>query len=163
MARSVQVHKDLAKVKPGGMGIRFLRVDELVAELLKASAADLNTPAANPRPLERVEQRGSEPVPDAEAFEVDLGSRERFLRLWDQDIRLGGLFVETETPAPADSSVRLRLATPGGTEPLTARANVVQVFEPGTGLLTGMGVVLVDADDLLSELQALADRLRAEA
>ena len=162
VARSLQVPRDLQKVKPGGMGVRFLRVDELVGELLN-TAGDLSQGSGGfPIRTGPVAAHATEPAASETPFEVDLSETERFLRLWDQDIRLGGLFVETESPAPSGETVSLALRTPEGS--LESRAKVVQVFEPraGGGLATGMGVVLVDAEDLLAQLEALARRLRSE-
>lgn len=172
VARSMLVHKELARVKQGGMGVRFLRVDELVAELLKTAPADLQvgTKASSSAALESAmeEEVFQEPEADASAvqasdsntFSVDLGTTERFLRVWDQDISVGGLFVETDRPSPSDATVRLLIQAPQTSEPFEALAKVVQVFEPGSGLLTGMGVALLEADELLDSLETLADRLR---
>ncbi|MEM6703757.1 MAG: PilZ domain-containing protein, partial [Acidobacteriota bacterium] len=134
VARSVLVHKELARVKPGGMGVRFLRVDELVAELLKTAAADLQSSAPGTPELSAHQIETAEASSRTEAegtFEVDLSSVERFLRVWDQDISVGGLFVETDTPAEAESTVQLLIRTPAAEEPFEALASVVQVFEPG--------------------------------
>ncbi len=168
VARSLQVPQELLKVKPGGMGIRFLRVEELVGELLEAGANDLRRTGEVQVP--DVESRTVAPVQQSAGskwlFDVDLSDRERFLRLWEQDIKLGGLFVESTAPAPAETPIQLRLKAPDTEEPLLAQARVVQVFVPradSPSLLPGMGVVLVDSDDVLDRLGGLADQLRAGA
>lgn len=161
VARSAQVPRDLQRVKPGGMGIRFLRVEQLVSELLKAAAHNLPGDAAS-SPTAATEV-SAQVAPAVASFAVDLSDRERFLRLWQQDIRLGGMFVETPSPAAQASIIELVIEAPGA-EPFTSRATVTQVFEPSQGsasLLCGMGVTLVDADQLLGHLGQLAERLRS--
>lgn len=68
-----------------------------------------------------------------------------------RNINEGGLFIETETPPPADTRVALQFRLPGSDVPLQARGRVVRVQHPGGDEPAGVGI----------EFEALGPEARA--
>jgi type IV pilus assembly protein PilZ len=55
-----------------------------------------------------------------------------------RDISLGGVFVETDAPAPFNADVVIRVALPGSTEELTLPGRVRWVNADGMGVQFGL-------------------------
>lgn len=148
VAHSHRVAPELRKVGISGMGVRFLRVHELVTELLGGAV---------------VEEEG-EAAPRGAVFRLRFDSPEHFLRAVQNDLSHGGLFVPTPYPAPLERSVAVEVEPPvAGMEPVRLTARVVHRIEPAAegerrNLLAGMGVQVDDPD---AARKALAPAVRA--
>ena len=84
-------------------------------------------------------------------FAVRFGTVQDFVLEYAANISAGGVFVQSEEPLPLNSIVRVEMELPGGGPPVPARAVVVHrvTREEANqrGVLAGMGVQFMDADD----------------
>jgi Tfp pilus assembly protein PilZ len=148
VTRAEVVPPELRQVKSQGMGLRFLQVDELVHELLP-----------------RVESQKEASQPEGPGtFRVRFQDRQQFLQVLEKDIRQGGLFIVTDTPAQLQEVVEVALLPPGLPEPIRFRARVVHRIDPqqeggGVNLLAGMGVEFVEPREVVRACQAYALRV----
>ncbi len=124
VASKKEVLSGMLSIEQPGMGVRFLRPEELFEELVPRPVAP--KPAAVPS--------GSEPVP------VDLTQVGKFQEVWARDVRAGGLFVTTDRIVEMHSLVRLLVALPGVLLPITVDARVVMLAP------SGFAVQFVDPD-----------------
>jgi uncharacterized protein (TIGR02266 family) len=63
-----------------------------------------------------------------------------------RDVNEGGMFIETENPAPFDTLVSLQVRLPGSDEPVRARGRVVRTSRGEGGEPPGMGVEFEELD-----------------
>ena len=103
----------------------------------------------------------------ATVFALRLLNAQELVRVYDRDVRSGGLFIRTPNPAPIDDRITVELHLPAPSPgPLYFGAKVVHCFDPpapaGTGanLLAGMGVVFDDPPAVLTALKPHVDRIR---
>jgi len=79
-----------------------------------------------------------------------------------RNINEGGLFIETETPPPAETRVALQFQLPGCDEPIRARGRVAWTRPASADGPAGMGVEFEHLDaDARRHIDALVRRLRA--
>src|SRR4030095_12740022 len=90
----------LQQVKPSGMGIRFIQVDELIAELFGGSMVF--------RPDE-------EKPPKDNVYGVYFRGANHFLDTVRRDIQTGGIFVPTKFPAALNGQVTVEIHPPDAT------------------------------------------------
>ncbi len=130
------------QIQPDGMGVRFLRVEELVREVIPEIGAALSEDRA----------------PSEEGvYRLRFANREQFLAAYWRDLSTGGIFVPTDEPAPLDKAVTIEMQLEGGA-PVRFQARVVHRAEPGDGnLMAGMGVELMSFDQTLAALKTLAE------
>lgn len=142
VARSLTYPRELLKVRTAGMGVRFLTVRELVAELFPTAASDHadsgradaqeagslrealeSGKSSEDRPRKRPTAPSPSPSPpaavptepasrDSKRFPVRFENQDQLLESWDKDLQYGGLFVSTAAPAPLDSEIELVLQLP---------------------------------------------------
>lgn len=241
VVHAARVSPLLRKLRDSGMGVRFLRVDELIGAIVptadvdeketrgaeeEAPAADEGetgeeTPASaetgaapsdaeggsrpstrlgsaerteppsdpSPLPVEPAGDPGpaAAATPDAPPRQVSRGApsrrpakainrtplrapRERsytlrfaslpsFLAIFERDIKVGGVYVTTQSPAKLREQVTIEIRVPEPvSQSLRARARVVHVVEPGeeeANLLAGMGVELEDVEGVVGQLNSL--------
>lgn len=158
VARAMRVAAHLLAVRKPGMGVRFMQVDELVAELVHISNA-----AAKPA----VAAVTTDAPPVDGVYPVRFRDAHHFVQTFRRDIATGGLFVSTRHPAKLNDAITVELHVPGlEGEPAKLRARVVQRFEPHAGgpsnLAAGMGVELVDRTAALALLEPIARRLESD-
>lgn len=88
-------------------------------------------------------------------FAVRFATVQDFVLEYAANISAGGVFVESESPPPLKTVVRVEMELPGGGEPVAARCVVVHRVTPeearARGSLPGMGVQFIDADDRFRE------------
>ena len=88
-------------------------------------------------------------------FAVRFASVQEFVVEYAENISAGGVFVQTLDPPPMNSIIRVEMELPGGGPPVPARALVVHRVTPEEarerGVLPGVGVQFVDADDRFRE------------
>lgn len=127
---------------PTGMGIRFLTINELVAQLVlpedPASAAD----EQRQEPQEVAEELG--------IYHVRFRDPDELRAVYDRDLKTGGLFVSTRRPADVGAEVKVEISVasvPAGTVRLAGR--VVQKAP------SGIGVEILNLQSAMPQLQRL--------
>lgn len=152
VAHALKTPATLQQVKPSGMGVRFMQVDELVAELFGGSMVF--------RPEE-------EKPPKDNIYGVYFRGVNHFLDTVRRDIQTGGIFVPTKFPAPLNTQVSIDIHSPDAKgEPVRVSAFVVQRFEPHSNesgsapKLSGMGVAFSDPQGTLLALQPMISRFQ---
>ena len=170
VTRARAVPLELRQVVEGGMGVRFLSVEELVGEV----------PAGQSETSSAVEQRGSptrqrprhpsaDPVGSASSgdrissdsttlptYPVVFSSFDQFQQLYDRDIRAGGMFIATPKPAAVDEEIRIALRLPGRDEEVRIHATVIRSDPTATKTGPGMFVQFINADTPLARLESFA-------
>lgn len=132
-----------------GMGVRFLPVEMLLAEVVPEMGAAL------------AEDSG----PDEDGvYRVVYPDREQFLEVYERDIRTGGLYIVTRRPAAVEEKATIDLVVARGIKPLRLEGKVVDCVEPGEedqpNLMSGMGIEIIDFPVVLKKIERLAARLR---
>ena len=93
-------------------------------------------------------------------FAVRFANVQDFVLQYAANISAGGVFVETSSPPPMDSVMRVAMELPGGGAPVEAQAVVVHRVTPEQARQrntpAGVGVQFVDADDKFRERIDLA-------
>src|SRR5687768_2551213 len=139
VARALRVATHLQAIKKPGMGVRFLTVEELVADLVSRGAGVRVDKAVAGSPAEQ---------PEPGVYPVHFRDRDHLQQTFRRDIATGGLFVSTPDPPRLNEIVTVELHIPDSDhEPMRFKARVVQRFEPkpgGSTLMSGMGVELID-------------------
>ncbi len=162
MAEAVvaRVNKSLQTLRPSGMGVRFLTIEELVSELIPeiASADPDRQPAASGA-------AGEVPLPEG-SYRLSFADRRQFLEVYRRDLSTGGLFISTDKPAALNDVVTVELSVADAeVAPVRLEARVVHRLDPdmpdGTGgnLMAGMGVEILSFDRVLETLRAVAAQL----
>jgi len=98
--------------------------------------------------------------------EVRLSGWDEYVKLYTQDISIGGLFIASDNPAEVFSTITVRIVLPEEAGELNLEAQVVHVVSPeqaqALGRLPGMGVQFCDVSDADKEKMAqLLDAVRA--
>lgn len=151
---AARVDPILQKVKPSGMGIWFLTVEELMGELLKLK-----------KPSTVVEKEDGEDAEVEESQElqgpvltVAFATPHHFANTYERDIKYGGLFVPTAESVEEDDKVVLEFRfewDPSLT--VQVQANVIKKFAAAEGSATGeavsgVGVAFSDSTDVTTKL-----------
>jgi Tfp pilus assembly protein PilZ len=106
---------------------------------------------------ERVEGARPEPPPQPPTFPIAFRSFDDLRQAWESEIKLGGLFVPTDSPAPVGSAITVSLQLPLGRGVIEASARVVQALLPGGSALAGMGIVVDDEEGLAADLREILE------
>ncbi len=161
MAEAVvaRVNKSLQTLRPSGMGVRFLTIEELVTELIPeiaSVASDSRHGGAG---------ADESPLPEG-SYRLSFADRRQFLEVYRRDLSTGGLFIPTDEPAALNEVVTVELSVAEGeVAPVRLEARVVHRLDPnmpdGTGgnLMAGMGVEILSFETALETLRAMAARL----
>lgn len=159
VAHSMRVEQRFRAVRQAGMGVRFLSVAELVAELAPESSRLVVEEAAGPR---------RQAPPSDGVYRVIYADRQQLMSALESDVQNGWLYVPSQTPAEVGDTVDVAITVRGHEgEALRLDAKVVERFGPTTGddgqpnLLAGMGVRL-KADDALQKVFGLLARIGEE-
>lgn len=91
--------------------------------------------------MEQLSRRQSQRVPAQ--FKVDCSYEKNFLISYTRDLSVDGMFLRTETPAPAGSYVKLVFSV-GDLHQVTVSARVVWSAAWDESLNPGMGVQFLD-------------------
>lgn len=163
MAEAVvaRVNKSLQTLRPSGMGVRFLTIEELVTELIPEIAS-----VAPEGPAGGTGAGSSEPPLPEGAYRLSFADRRQFLEVYQRDLSTGGLFIPTDEPAPLNEVVTVELSVAeAGVAPVRLEARVVHRLDPdmpdGTGgnLMAGMGVEILSFESALETLRAMVAKL----
>lgn len=150
-----RINKSLQALRPSGMGVRFLSIEELLGELIPELGSVPKEPEAG--------------LPDG-TYQLRFADRQQFFEVYDRDLATGGLFVPTNDPAPLNQIVQVRLSVAEpGVDPVELRARVVHRVErsmPGDAssgnLMAGMGVELVSFETSLKAVWTMVAQLKGE-
>lgn len=79
---------------------------------------------------------------------VDYSTVDTFFSEFTTNINEGGLFIETDAPAPIGTRVVLQFALPGTHDPLKLDGRVVWASPEGSAEAPGMGIEFENLDEL---------------
>ena len=132
---AARVDPMLQKVKPSGMGIRFLAVEELMAELLKLKKSPTDKeiePEEVAAEAEESQELQGPVIPVKFATPHDLANS------YERDIKYGGLFIPTAEPVEEDDkvTVEFRFEWDASTA-VRVQASVIKKFAAAEGSATG--------------------------
>lgn len=171
VTHAIKTPAQLQSVRQSGMGIRMLRVEELIANFLEggvrhqqAMSSQSAMAAVAPSPMARPSEpaapdvvppaaRVAEPPPGRAVaapveriYSVVFTAPEQFLVAYRRELQNGGLFVPAEEPAARDAQVLVRLHLPReDMAPLLLPARVVQTYAPH--LNHGVGGMVVEFEN----------------
>lgn len=156
---SARVDPALQRVKPSGMGVRLLRVDEIMSEFLKLKAAGIEAPEAPEAAdvLAVEEPSGLEGT----IFPITYDSPHQLASSYERDIKYGGLFVAARDPAEQDEKVVLEFRFGWDRDRVVQiQAQVVKRFAAAEGSMagesvSGMGVAFADPADTIAQFHSV--------
>ncbi|MFN7131121.1 MAG: TIGR02266 family protein [Myxococcales bacterium] len=88
-----------------------------------------------------------------------------FITDWAVNISKGGIFINTRTPLPVGTTVRLIVSLPDAAFPfdLTGRVARVSEFDNSSNEVPGMGIEFVDVDDdKKNRIERFVDKLKKD-
>jgi uncharacterized protein (TIGR02266 family) len=92
---------------------------------------------------------------------VDYSAVDAFFSEFTSNINEGGMFIETESPAPLDSIVQLQCRLPDLERPVKLRGRVAWVSDGKSDAPPGMGIEFQDlSDEIRQTINAVVRRLR---
>ena len=110
--------------------------------------------------IEEIERRSS-PRADL-VVRVDYQTTDALFSEFARDINEGGLFVETDTPPPAGTSVELEFKLPGADQLIEVLGRVVRTVEGDSGETNGMGIEFDDLNaEVRQQINGIVRKLRA--
>ena len=134
---AARVDPMLQKVKPSGMGIRFLTVEELMAELLKLKKSPID------EEIEPAEEEAEAEAEESQELQgtvlaVDFATPHDFANIYERDIKYGGLFIPTAEPVEEEDLVvvEFRFDWDSSTA-VRVQASVIKKFAAAEGSATG--------------------------
>ncbi len=146
-ANGFVVEGEITNSKDSGMGVRFLQVKELVADLVVPELVP-DEVAESPELIESTEID----LADFGIFRIKYANQADFRRAYKRDLMSGGLFVPSKKPAVLGADVRLDIIVEdAGLEPVRLEGRVVQ---KATG---GMGVEIINLQSAHAALMHLGD------
>jgi len=94
---------------------------------------------------------------------VDYSAVDAFFSEFTTNINEGGMFIETDNPAPLDANVQLQVRLPDLPKPIKLGGRVAWVSDGKTGSTPGMGIEFQDlTPELRSTINDLVRRLRSQ-
>jgi Tfp pilus assembly protein PilZ len=160
---SARVDPALQKVKLSGMGVRLLRVDEVMSELLKLKAEGVEVTTEPDRTADVVADEPSELA--GTVFPVTYETPHDLVRSYRRDIKYGGLFIASTEPEDQNEHivVEFRFGWDSG-QVVRVEALVVKRFAAAEGSLTGesvagMGVAFSDPADVITQFNQVLSGL----
>lgn len=149
---SARVDPLLQKVKPSGMGIRFLTSEELMAELLK-----LKKPPGEEKEVgEEAEVEESQGLQGA-VLTVTFTTPHDLANTYERDIRYGGLFVPTDQSVEEEDKVVVEFRFDWDSSlAVQVQSNVIKKFAAAEGSATGetvsgVGVAFTDPTSVTTQ------------
>lgn len=161
---------------PGGIGMPTSSVvDSAGSEPRPASgtfpvAGDASTPppstaAAAPQPRSSLSATaaaaGKDAIEPTALYPLRFRDADQFRRVFDRDVKTGGLFIHTSKPPALDAVILVEVVVEGlAVAPVRLQARVVHRMEsppdsPPGNLLAGMGVQFLDVDRAVEQLRSL--------
>jgi hypothetical protein len=102
-----------------------------------------------------------EVIASLQVYPLRFRDADQFRRVFDRDVKTGGLFISTATPPGLDAVIQVEVTVEGITvPPVRLQARVVHRLEPPPGsppgnLLAGMGVQFLDVTRAVEQLRSL--------
>ncbi len=124
-------------------------------------AATPTVPTPPPRTVPPPAAANAQPITPALCFPLRFRDTEQFRRVFDRDVKTGGLFIHTSRPPGLDAVIEVEVTVDGvPVQPIRLQARVVHRMEPPPGsppgnLLAGMGVQFLDVERAVERLRAL--------
>ncbi len=121
------------------------------------SAAQATPSASTSRPA----ATSSGTIGSLQVYPLRFRDAEQFRRIFDRDVKTGGLFISTARPPALDTIIQVEVLVEGQRDaPVALQARVVHRMEPPPGsppgnLLAGMGVQFLDVGRAIDQLRAL--------
>jgi hypothetical protein len=118
-------------------------------------------PAPPPPAPAEAPAANAQPITSNLSFPLRFRDPEQFRRVFDRDVKTGGLFIHTSRPPALDSVIEVEVTVEGvAVPPIRLQARVVHRMEPPPGsppgnLLAGKGVQFVDVGRAVERLRAL--------
>jgi Tfp pilus assembly protein PilZ len=143
----------LRMVKTAGMGVRLLKVEEVMSEVLRLKRAVEEEVEEDELAAETTEETDEELA----VFPVYYDSPHDLANTFSRDIKHGGLFVATPEPAERDERVMLEfLFDWDPSHSLRVEAQVVKKFVAAEGSstgeqVTGMGVAFSQPAEVIAQ------------
>ena len=163
---SARVDLALQRVKPSGMGVRLLRVDEVMGELLKLKATGVEVIAEKPQPKTSEVATPEEPsVPADEVFPISFATPRDLVNSYERDIKYGGLFIASPEPAEQEEPVVLEFRFAwDDAQVIQVQAQVVKKFAFAEGsvageAVSGMGVAFSDPAGVMTQFAEVISAL----
>ena len=119
------------------------------------------TAAAAPQPPPRPATGTHEAIQPTQLFPLRFRDPDQFRRVFDRDVKTGGLFIHTSRPPALDAVILVEVGVEGlAVPPIRLQARVVHRMEPPPdsppgNLLAGMGVQFLDVTRAVEQLRAL--------
>ena len=160
---------------PGGIGAPAAAVVESASHPSSVTLPPAGS-AATPPPKTSYEAAPPPPRPSSAATAAAAGKDaieptalyplrfrdpDQFRRVFDRDVKTGGLFIHTSKPPALDAVILVEVGVEGLTvPPIRLQARVVHRMEsppdsPPGNLLAGMGVQFLDVDRAVEQLRSL--------
>lgn len=160
---SARIDPALQKVLPSGMGIRLLRVDEVMSEILKLKESGVEV---EDQPRAKVEVQQEEVAePEVAVFAITFDNPHDLANTYERDIKYGGLFVAAPEPAEKDESVTVEFRFSWDSSLVVrVEALVVKRFASAEGsvmgeAVSGMGVAFSDPADVMTQFKDVISAL----
>src|SRR5438445_10509083 len=138
-----------ARPGPAGFWVQFTAIDTAARERITGLV------------IERARQMRDTPRSDRgyqrfhTQFTVRFRTAREFVREHAENISRGGVFIQTRTPPQVDEVITVQLELPDGGDPATTSGLIMhRVTEDEAeeqGILSGIGVQFLDADDLFRD------------
>ncbi len=164
VARSLRVPPHLQSVRPSGMGVHFLGVSKLVAELVPESDPAPPKAGFTHGPSATTEPTHEQPA-ENDVYHVVFTDKQQLMAALESDIKNGWLYVPTRTPAAVGDFVKVDMAVRGHEkDPIRFEVRVIERFEPSVGpdqqpnLLAGMGVQMSGVEGAVPKIFGLLAR-----
>jgi len=124
-----------------------------------------STAAAAPQPRPSVAATaaaaGKDAIEPTALYPLRFRDPDQFRRVFDRDVKTGGLFIHTSRPPALDAVILVEVGVEGlAVPPVRLQARVVHRMEsppdsPPGNLLAGMGVQFLDVDRAVEQLRSL--------
>jgi len=152
---SARVDPLLYRVKLSGMGVRLLRVDEVMSELLKLEAAGVKVTEEPDSPAAEVADEPS--GLEGTVFPMTYDRPHDLVSSYERDIKYGGLFIASSEPGEQDEKVVIEFRFGWDqAQVVQIQAQVVKRFASAEGSVagesvSGMGVAFSDPADVITQ------------
>ena len=155
--RALRVDPVLRMVKTAGMGVRLLKVEEVMVEVLRLKKAVEEEVEEGEIAFETAAEKAEESTGELTVFPVYYDSPYDLAISFSRDIKHGGLFVATSEPAEREDKVILEFLFDWDPEHrVSVQVQVVKKFVAAEGSatgeqVTGMGVAFSEPAEVIAQ------------
>ena len=161
---SARVDLALRSVIPSGMGVRLLRVDEVMSELLKLKEAGVEVIERSP--MTEAVAAAEPPKLKGPVFPITYDTPHDLATSYERDVKFGGLFIAAAVPADQDEEVIIEFRFAWDPAQIVqVQALVVKRFAAAEGSVlgesvSGMGLAFANPADVMSEFKKVFSALQ---